>query len=617
MRIPHTVPSTTFEAFRCSEETQLLRGELSRSLRCEIESWDEREVPRLVELSLRIIAAGWAEASLHYNDGDGEEGNLVPLDGLPGPEDKQRLLELLPLDLPFEMAMKKIGDCEYYWQRAAEHRWRMNYPGKESPDGLDSWLQLYCQRHTIDYLERMQPDFFDGERERCVHLLQLVAPYVQQLKLRQLRPTRCGVVRDAAQESEAASASDLEGEEAETHEVEAVPYAAMPVPPDTHHIPMDVILPELPKLREISLNIGVIYKSDGIDWCAFEFSVEDSKKLGRGLANLKHLKKFSLTRSNLDQPRAAAILQGLAINCGVEVIDLSYCKLGDEGCLAVAAYLAQGGSASELRLDGNGIGHEGVAGIVHGLLAARPAEYPNRLTNLCLRLNNLGDTGANHLSALLLRYDRLKYLNVSGCGFGPEAGMSLAEVLASGHTKFSDLEIDCSNNELGTIVGEAFEIVARACPAITRLDARMCGFLKESEYSISESVTRNRAKVRKGSGITTSHATEKSLAEHVHRESQAQHLRFLEEASRSQGFDCVPPGGGKELQPPLRYYMNQERPHSAASQRLQRQLQRQEKQHQVGKNMSGNLVDHRQGSAGSISELKDAELTSGFMEQLD
>ena len=39
-------------------------------------------------------------------------------------------------------------------------------------------------------------------------------------------------------------------------------------------------------------------------------------------------------------------------------------------------------------------------------------------------------------------------------------------------------------------VGEAFEIAAKSCGAIAELDARMCGFRKESEYAISENVAR-------------------------------------------------------------------------------------------------------------------------------
>ena len=45
--------------------------------------------------------------------------------------------------------------------------------------------------------------------------------------------------------------------------------------------------------------------------------MDDSQRIGRGTRGLARLRKFSLTRSSLDQARAAAILQGLAVNLTV------------------------------------------------------------------------------------------------------------------------------------------------------------------------------------------------------------------------------------------------------------------------------------------------------------
>ena len=47
--------------------------------------------------------------------------------------------------------------------------------------------------------------------------------------------------------------------------------------------------------------------------------MEDCIGLGRGITACPRLKKFTLTRSNLDQPRVAALLQGMVQNDSVGI----------------------------------------------------------------------------------------------------------------------------------------------------------------------------------------------------------------------------------------------------------------------------------------------------------
>lgn len=50
---------------------------------------------------------------------------------------------------------------------------------------------------------------------------------------------------------------------------------------------------------------------------SYRFSLEDCLSLAEGIKASSKLEKFSLTRSNLDQPRVAAILQGMVSNDNV------------------------------------------------------------------------------------------------------------------------------------------------------------------------------------------------------------------------------------------------------------------------------------------------------------
>nr|XP_012231218.1 PREDICTED: T-complex-associated testis-expressed protein 1 [Linepithema humile] len=258
-----------------------------------------------------------------------------------------------------------------------------------------------------------------------------------------------------------------------------------------HHIPMAIILSQFPHLAEIYLNFGMIYMNDGFEWRDFEFSLEDCESLGAGIKTSPKLRKFSLTRSNLDRPRVAAILQGMALNDNIEELDLSHCKLMDTGAHAVGEFLSMHRKLQILHLANNSIGPDGAAGLVHGILKASSTA----LKNLDLRLNPLQDEGANHICALLVRNETLETLNISGCGLGPEAGIALAEVLSC--VKLEMLSLDVSNNDFGLTAGESFEAAVGSCSYIIHLDGRMCNFAKESEYSINENARRNKQNMKK------------------------------------------------------------------------------------------------------------------------
>ncbi|KMQ96319.1 T-complex-associated testis-expressed protein 1 [Lasius niger] len=404
MRIPHTISKNVVAAYRCSPETSLLPHEQGRTLRAEDVSWDDGVIPDLKILALHVIVSAWRD-------------NPV-LEDLPTCVDRDLLLETLPTDLPFGLTITRIEDG-FYWERAAKDRWEYNDPGEYG----SSWRRLYCERHLAEYLETLHASYFESQREECEKLMTLVKDYVHIIKLRSLVPTKKQIKRVDAENDESA----LEEEDI------------------AHHIPMAIILPQFPHLTEIYLNFGMIYMDDGFEWRDFEFSLEDCISLGEGIKASSKLKKFSLTRSNLDQPRIAAILQGMASNDNIEELDVSHCKLMDTGAHAVGEFLSMHRKLRTLNLTNNNIGPIGVAGIVHGILKASSTA----LKNLDLRLNPLQDEGADHVCALLVRNKTLETLNISGCGLKSEAGIALAGVLSSGCVELEILSLDVSNNDFG------------------------------------------------------------------------------------------------------------------------------------------------------------------------
>ncbi|KYN01070.1 T-complex-associated testis-expressed protein 1 [Cyphomyrmex costatus] len=498
MRIPHTISRNVVATYRCSPETSLLPQEQGRTLRAEDASWDDGVIPDLKILALRSIVSTWKD-------------NPV-LEDLPTCADRDVLVETLPTDLPLELTIPRIED-EFYWERAAKDRqWEYNDPSEHG----NSWRRLYCERHLAEYLETLQASYFEPQREECEKLMALVRNYIHVIRLRSLVSTK------------KQKRADTENDELILEE------------DVVHHIPMAVILPQFPHLTEIYLNFGMIYMNDGFEWRDFEFSLEDCLSLGEGIKASPKLKKFSLTRSNLDQPRVAAILQGMVSNDNIEELDLSHCKLMDNGAHAVGEFLSMHRKLSSLYLTNNNIGPNGVAGIVHGLIKASSTA----LKHLDLRLNPLQNEGANHICALLIRNKTLETLNISGCELGPEDGIALADVLASGCVELEALSLDVSNNNFGFTAGESFEAAVSSHPYIIHLDGRMCNFSKESECSIMESAHRNKQNMKK-----EKHKTAFSQSSYVYNSFSAKNLQQQPEvrSSFAEPKDIVQRFSGRQI----------------------------------------------------------------------
>nr|XP_033195790.1 dynein regulatory complex subunit 5-like isoform X1 [Bombus vancouverensis nearcticus] len=449
MKIPHTIPKNVLEAYRCSEETTRLTCEVDRTIRPEDVSWDEERVPSLKTLALRVIASVWKKNPI--------------LEELPTCEDRNMLMEILPTDLPFELTIRKI-DNEHYWERCSRARWGHN----DCAEHGNSWRRRYCEGAFREYLENLEPSFFESQKEDCEKMIDLVRDYVHTIELRSLLPTKKDKI--SLNEEDSCLAEEV----------------------FVHHIPLELILPQFPHLTELRINFGLVYMNDGFEWRDFEISIEDCFGLGRGIKACPKLKKFTLTRSNLDQPRAAALLQGVLENDSIEELDFSHCKLADKGAKAVGEYLSHK-NLKILHLANNDIGPEGVAGIIYGLLKAEHTT----LQHLNLRLNPLLDNGMFHVCAYLLRSESLEVLDVSACGIEAAGGAALAEVLTSGSIKLKSLNLNLSNNDFNETIGDSFEAALRNVPFVVGFEARMCNFSRQSEYSMHESVLRNKQRKRK------------------------------------------------------------------------------------------------------------------------
>uniref|UniRef100_A0A0G4FBL9 Fe2OG dioxygenase domain-containing protein n=1 Tax=Chromera velia CCMP2878 TaxID=1169474 RepID=A0A0G4FBL9_9ALVE len=167
------------------------------------------------------------------------------------------------------------------------------------------------------------------------------------------------------------------------------------------------------------------------------------------------VRQLWLKRNPLKAPGAEAIASMLCKNSTLQILDLSYTGLLDEGVRKLARGLidaARGGQSAltHLLLDGNGITPEGARAVAEVL------ETPDLpLVGLSLGVNRLGNEGAKCIAEALKRTpkSRLHRLSFPSCRIETEGADALARLLSmpSCGIRFLDLGFAKSTPALGEL----------------------------------------------------------------------------------------------------------------------------------------------------------------------
>jgi hypothetical protein len=118
-----------------------------------------------------------------------------------------------------------------------------------------------------------------------------------------------------------------------------------------------------------------------------------------------------------------SILEGVRSNTALQLLDLSYCGLSDQGISVLAnALAARNAGTLELDLHCNGITSVGVRALVDDNV-----EAVKTLTKLCLSGNLIGSEGATILANALGHYamPNLKELRLGSCGIDDDGFVAL------------------------------------------------------------------------------------------------------------------------------------------------------------------------------------------------
>ena len=346
----------------------------------------------------------------------------------------KKIVDVLPADLPLELAGELVAD-EDYWQRRARGRW-------ENPETVDhgrSWKQLYFERNLQEAIEAhvakastSEEEHEDRDRDALRRLLAFSKRWARSLKI--------------------------------VHAPGAVDVASLFECTAGSLVSLD--------LTYIARDVGANY--DGASTLGMRLGC--ALKIAKALEHAETLTHLGLSQNQIDDAKLAPLAEGLAENASVTSLDLSANKIGCDGAVALARVLAQDRCVvSRLDLGDNEIGAIGATAL------AKAVSTSASLISLSLRLNpKIGDeAGAVIIDAVTdSGVASLRELDVSACGLGPVAGLALARLARSNRTL---RRIDASgNDELGGEGGEAGRAVADAVcgcnDAVLEFDVRGCGF---------------------------------------------------------------------------------------------------------------------------------------------
>ena len=366
----------------------------------------------------------------------------------------KKIVDVLPADLPLELAGELVAD-EDYWQRRARGRW-------ENPETVDhgrSWKQLYFERNLQEAIEAhvakastSEEEHEDRDRDALRRLLAFSKRWARSLKI-----------------VHAPGAVDV----ASLFECTAGSLVSL----DLTYIARDV-RDNYDGENTLGMRLG----------CAFS--------IAKALEHAETLAHLGLSQNSIDDVKLAPIADGLAQNASVTFLDLSENKIGCDGAVALARVLAKDRCVvTRLDLGDNEIGATGANAL------AKAASASASLTSLSLRLNpKIGDeAGAAVLDAVTdSSVTSLRELDVSACGLGPVAGLALARLARSNRTL---RRIDASGNEkLGGDDGETGRAVADAVcgtngtnsnDAVLQFDVRGCGFSEGDAARIMDKTLEN------------------------------------------------------------------------------------------------------------------------------
>ncbi|KAJ3002666.1 T-complex-associated testis-expressed protein 1, partial [Thoreauomyces humboldtii] len=377
--------------------------------------WNLSPVRKLSDLCINVLVSRFEDQPIL---------SRVPL------KYRERLLANISVTLPLRITAPLVPD-EGYWQRKSLVTFKLCNVRAHS----NSWKRLFFESNVQKMLEDFVP-VVGGEQEMELMVqLELAAPYVVKLKVRQLRPVGYEVKKEGKDAGRRGDDKDVA-----TEKKAKVGRKSDLGHPD--HLNLGMVFGKLKNLEELDITYSVRDCGIDFDWEYFGITLNDTVYLTDALRTSKVLRSLTVTASSLDDNRCHLLASALMDNRTLEILNLSHNLLGDEGARALATVLTSPTtSLTRLILSNNQIGQTG------GTFIANALSRNHVLTHLSLRMNHVGDKGGSAIFSALRGNDALQILDLSCNQLGSATVAAMCATLKANLRVPVSLDLSC--NKLG------------------------------------------------------------------------------------------------------------------------------------------------------------------------
>jgi len=427
------------------QENPAMDGRKLRRIIAEDPEWNLMTVPLLTEICIGTIVKYFATNPRH--------DELLE-------RHRKKVLKQLPTSLPLKITSHLI-DSEEYWERCCKDKWKINDVSKFG----NKWKRLYFEKSLQAIVENFVPNQTD--KTKLMEIVQLGAPYVHKLDVRQLLPP--------VEVEKKAVVFDDEDDEEEKEEEPKEEY-------DCDHFDFNLIVPQLHKLEEMHVSYGL--KECGMNFAfnLFEFTKRDCQMLSKCVFVCKALRVLHLNWSKIDDDKVRLLISQILDHPALEELNLEHNQISDRGARAIGKFINGHSKLINLNLCNNLIKAAGAQAIAHALIKNQTLKFLN------LRLNRLGDDGGQAIAKALLKNNVLVEVNLA-CNNMTEPTAALIAMVVSQNRYLRKL--DLSSNRLGPDGGKQIQEAMQDNKSLIEVDLRLTECGQESEYIINQILKKN------------------------------------------------------------------------------------------------------------------------------
>lgn len=332
-------------------------------------------------------------------------------------EQRERILELLPLDIHPKYTLDTLSAQEKYWKRQCFEKW--------SPRDIwryhDNWKVMFVELTVETFISNFVPG--ESDIEQLKDFLTAFKEQNQRLKLTELKKRQKKHLEvDLTSENFDDILDDYLAKSESSNIL----------------IDFEVVFENLSEIKDLSL----VLSPCSMDSDSFQMSNADFNSLLRGLKKLQKLENFRCSNGVFTNNQINIFICLVIDYKFLKELNLSCNFIDDACCDYIGKLLISSYPLEILVLRNNRIGNDGVVAIASGL------SLNSSLKRLDLSVNLITDLGAEFLANVVSLNATLEALDVSNNKFGLRAGLAFANMLMASKSVRS---LSVSENDIGKV----------------------------------------------------------------------------------------------------------------------------------------------------------------------